>query len=409
MLSKRYLWYTSNIFFLDISIIGGGSAGIFAAALLSTQHKVTLYEKGKRLGRKFLVAGKGGFNLTHAATSNELTQVYRPKGFLDVALQTYDVPCFRQQLQDWGIETFVGSSGRVFPVKGIKPIDVLDAIHQVLLQNEVAIKYFHEFVGFNENIIPLLEYENTRIEAEGERFIFALGGASWSKTGSDGKWTSYFEDIGVPITPFQASNCGLNINWEPQFREKFQGTPLKNIAISIGESRQKGEALITQYGLEGNAVYPIIHEVRSAIQGGKNPIISLDLKPHSTLDALKKKSKSLQPKNYKYAFKLSPVKLALLKQFTDKTTYTQAELFANKLKHLEIPITSLRPMEEAISTVGGIAIPALNKDFSLRQYPHIYLIGEMLDWDAPTGGFLLQACFSMASTLSHSLTSTRHN
>lgn len=384
---------------MEINIIGGGSAGIFAAALLSTKHRVTIYEKGKRLGRKFLVAGNGGFNLTHDTQGEKLVEKYRPKAFLADALSSFDSVFFRKKLQEWGVETFVGTSGRVFPKQGIKPVDVLNVLLKILEKNQVKILYHHEFIGFNEGVFPVFSHQGKTYTARGDKFVFALGGASWSKTGSDGKWLPLFENIGVKTVPFQVSNCGVNVAWNQDFLEKFEGTPLKNIAVSVRESYQKGEALITKYGLEGNAIYPLVHEVRKTLDLGKKPVLTFDLKPHSSPSTLLQKTARLKTKNYAYAFRLSPVKLALAKHFTEKDSYINARLFAQKLKELDIPLLGLRPIDEGISTVGGIATHAVNRDFSLLQYPHIHLIGEMLDWDAPTGGFLLQGCFSMARQL----------
>jgi uncharacterized flavoprotein (TIGR03862 family) len=382
-----------------IIIIGGGAAGLVAAEQLSATCQVHIYEKGKTIGRKFLVAGNGGFNLTNAAVDKDLYSQYTAHPILQEALQRFDSRAMRVWLEQLGVPTFVGSSGRVFPEKGIKPIQVLQKIKDKLIEKGVQIHCNHEFVGFDATEKPLIKHKENTVALEADAYIFALGGASWSVTGSNMNWLNFFEQIKTPTEAFEASNCGLEVNWKADFKEKHAGTPLKNIQISVGSKLIKGEALITDYGLEGNAIYPIIPAVRAALKTQALSHIVLDFKPNNSHQSLlgKIKGKRLKTKNYVYEFNLDKAQFALIKAFTTKEEYLAPERFIEAIKHLKIPVQALRPIEEAISTVGGISLEALNSNFSLKQQTNLFVIGEMLDWDAPTGGFLLQGCFSTAA------------
>ncbi|MFK8104920.1 MAG: NAD(P)/FAD-dependent oxidoreductase [Saprospiraceae bacterium] len=386
-----------------IVIIGGGPAGMMMAYCLSTTHEVILLEKEKTLGRKFLVAGKGGFNLTNAATEEALYAVYTPKNFLQKHLQQFDSQACRAWLKELGIPSYVGSSGRIFPERGIKPIEVLQALKNALLAQGTQIKCQHRFVGFDESGALQIEHQGKLAILPADIYAFALGGASWSKTGSDGAWQKAFTTLGIKTVAFAASNCGLNINW-PKTVKIHEGKPLKNMHFQLGEKAQKGEALISHYGLEGNAIYPLVPAFRAAQQEVVELI--LDFKPKNTLAQLQEKlaTKShWKTKDYATVFQLHPQQLAILKAYTSKLEFLDPRQFVRKLKWLAIPVKGLRPIEEAISTVGGIDLTELNPDGALKQYPHIYVAGEMLDWDAPTGGYLLQACFATAYTAAQSI------
>lgn len=388
-----------------IIIIGGGAAGLIAAEQLSATCQVHIYEKGKTIGRKFLVAGNGGFNLTNAAVGEDLYNKYTQHPILQEALQRFDSRAMLVWLEKLGIPTFVGSSGRVFPKKGIKPIQVLQKIKARLIAKGVQIHCNHEFIGFDTAQQPIIKHQEKILSLEADAYIFALGGASWSVTGSNKKWLDFFEQINVPTKAFESSNCGLEVNWKAGFREQHAGVPLKNIQVSMGSKVIKGEALISDYGLEGNAIYPIVPLVRAALKAQEIVHIALDFKPNNSHQSLlnKIKGKRLKTKNYVYEFNLDKTQLALIKAFTTKEEYLAPERFVEALKHLKIPIQALRPIEEAISTVGGISLEALNPDFSLKTQANLFVIGEMLDWDAPTGGFLLQGCFSTASLCAKNL------
>jgi uncharacterized flavoprotein (TIGR03862 family) len=380
-----------------IIIIGGGPAGLMAAEVLSVFHDVHIYDKEKNAGQKLLIAGKGGFNITNSAIGEELYHKYTPEYFLKEALRDFDPSALRQWLFQLGIPTFVGTSGRIFPEKGIKAIDVLKKLIDKLKRQKVQFHFKHEFVRFDKDQNVVVKHNEQEIILSADYIIFALGGASWPATGSAGTWRTLFEDSRINTVPFEASNCGINIGWPENIKLNHAGKPLKNIAVSINLSNEKGEAIITEFGLEGNAIYPIVPEIRKTLSENKPVYILLDFKPFNTTDQLLKKikNKELKTKDYATIFNLNSAQLAIIKAFTSKESFLSPLLFAKELKHISIQVNSLRPIDEAISTVGGIDLDEMNPDFSFRKYPNLFAIGEMLNWDAPTGGFLLQGSFSM--------------
>ncbi len=395
----------------NIALIGGGPSAMMAASVLSKLYNVTIYEKNTTVGNKFLVAGKGGFNLTNSLTGTELANKYTPKEFMQEAILSFDSKALREWFSELGIETFVGTSGRVFPKEGTKPAEILNKIKKKLHSQNVTIEYDHEFVRFDENQnVKIKDKTKTKTKTIiADYYIFALGGASWSITGSDGKWTKYFKQIGVNIIPFESSNCGVNINWDNHITENHEGKPLKNISVSIGGTTLKGEAVITNYGLEGNVIYPIIPKVRELLKYKQNVEIVLDFKPDNSIEDLQRKgeNRKLSSKNYGEVFNLKREQLALIKSYTTKEEYLSKELVIRKIKRLSIRVESLRDIEESISTVGGIDCNELNGNYSLKKYPSIYCIGEMVDWDAPTGGFLLQGAFSMGNYSAKSILTSK--
>ncbi len=381
----------------NIAIVGGGPSAMMAADVLSKFHNVTIYDKEKSIAQKFLVAGKGGFNLTNSLQGTELTEKYTPKYFMRNSLLAFDSVALRDWFAKLGIETFVGTSGRVFPAKEIKPVEVLDKIKNKLLSNNVKIIVGAEFVGFDGNQSIKIKHENKIENVVADYYIFALGGASWSITGSDGKWGKYFNEIGVNTIPFEASNCGININWNEHIVKNHQGKPLKNISVSVGKTSLKGEAVITTYGLEGNVIYPLIPKIRALLNSRVRVVIKIDFKPNNTTAELVKKgnNKSMSSRDYGKVFNLKREQLAIIKSSLTKEEFLSKQTLINRIKELPIEIKSLRNIEEAISTIGGIDVEELASDFSLKKYPNIFCIGEMVNWDAPTGGFLLQGAFSM--------------
>jgi uncharacterized flavoprotein (TIGR03862 family) len=392
-----------------IVIVGGGPAGMMAAIELSKTHEVHLFEKGKTLGRKFLVAGKGGFNITNSTLENELTSKYTPEKSFEYFLQDFDTTATRNWLQELGIPTYTGSSGRVFPEKGIKPIEVLNALKSRILSQGGTLYFEHEFIDFDTEQIELIHKGQRKTETF-DFCIFALGGGSWPITGSKGDWLPIFEKKNIQTKPFEASNCGLEINFKDKEIEPFIGSPLKNIRVSYHEKTIKGEAVISSYGLEGNAIYPISRIVREALKNDTQPFIEIDLKPFNTeTELFQKITETTHPKNYAYLFKLHKVQIALIKSFTDKETYLNPKLFVKSIKKIKIPVESLRSVEEAISTVGGISFSELRPDLSLKKISNIYIAGEMFDWDTITGGYLLQGCFSTGMIVAKAIISKIKN
>ena len=389
----------------SVSIIGGGPAALLLAAFLdSDKFEVTIYEKNKSLGRKFLVAGDGGFNLTHSEPISQFIERYTPSDFLKKSLTDFDNDELQVWLDEIGIPTFIGSSKRVYPVKGIKPIEVLNAIVNVLSNKGVEIQHEHTWTGWNKDNHLVF---NGETEVKSDYSVFALGGGSWKVTGSDGTWIEPLKERGLNVIPFQSSNCAFEFDWPEEFIEKHEGDPLKNIAISCLDKRQKGEVVITKFGLEGNAIYALSPQIREGLNSEQKASVFLDLKPTLTIDELLRKFKKSDLKNtteiLRKELNLSPAQLGLLKTYTSKETFLNPGHLVASIKKLEIEITGLAQLDEAISTIGGLSLKAVDKSFKLKNLKNTYCIGEMLDWDAPTGGYLLQACFSMGVQLARNL------
>lgn len=380
----------------SIAIIGGGPSALIAAYYLGLNFDITIYEKQKSIGQKFLVAGKGGFNITNSLVGHGLVNKYSPKQFLQTSILNYNSSSVRKWLEGLEIETFIGTSGRVYVSKKFRPIDVLNQIKSSLKSKKIKILTNNTFIGFNAEKKPIMCSKDTEFVLNADFYIFALGGASWSVTGSDGKWLQSFTSLGISTKNFEPSNCGVNIKWPENFAKYHSGKPLKNIIVSGHKIMSTGEAVITEYGLEGNSIYSIVPEIRESLKYGKAEIF-IDLKPNNTKDELLNKisGKEINSKNYKKLLNLSSSQLALLKSHLFKNEFQIPNIFIKNVKALKLIIDSLRPIEEAISTVGGICTDELNEDYSLKMYPNVFTIGEMVDWDAPTGGFLLQGCFSM--------------
>lgn len=380
----------------SIAIIGGGPSALITAAFLdSKKFDVTIYEKKKSLGRKFLVAGDGGFNLSHGEAIDDMISRYTPSSFLKNALSNFTNEDLRNWLLTLEIPTFIGSSNRIYPEKGIKPISVLNKIKQVLVDNNVRIVHNFEWKGWNSNN-ELIFNDNNKLTSN--YTIFSLGGASWKITGSDGSWLAAFKNKGINTLPFLPANCAYKIEWSQEFISKNEGLPLKNIALSCLKKKQKGELVITKFGLEGNAIYALSSEIQSSLSLKETSTIFLDLKPTlNTSDILKKINASnlKLTETLKRKLKLSQPQIHLLKTILTKEEFTNKTILSKKIKALPLIIHSAAPIDEAISTTGGISLNEVSEDFELNKLKNSFCIGEMLDWNAPTGGYLLQACFSM--------------
>lgn len=379
----------------SIAIIGAGPAGLMAGyQLLKKGHSVSFYDHKKAPGRKFLVAGHGGFNLTHSNESSIFQDKYN-HDYIRRAVADFTNDDTIQFLKEIGIPTFVGSSGKIFPEKGIKPIEVLSAWISALENMGGKFYFEYKLIDFceikpkNTISVELMESKSEEsIRAEYDSIILALGGASWKKTGSTAHWVDLFKSKAIDLAAFESSNAGMNVcNW----KKENNGIRLKNCSVRIGKLVKKGEVLFTEYGLEGAPIYALNDLIRN-----NQTNIYIDLKPmfesHRILAILQKKnwnrSKQLTE------LKLSKEIIQYLKATLSKEMFLDDEFMAKTIKNLPFEVESLRPIDEAISTVGGLAMHEINPTFELTKMPHCYCIGEMLDWDAPTGGYLLQACFS---------------
>ncbi len=389
-----------------MAIIGGGTAGLFLAAFLNTDtFNVTVYEKKASLGRKFLVAGAGGFNLTHAEELSDFKSKYTPASFLDDALDSFSNIDLRAWLMKLGIPTFVGSSRRVFPEKGIKPIAVLKCIEDYLITQNVKFEFNKSFIGWDKDNALVFKVEE-RIQADYS--VFALGGSSWQVTGSDGSWLPVFNEKGIDTVPFRSSNCAFMIEWPETFIQRNEGKPLKNITISLNDKVQKGEVVITKFGIEGNAIYGLSSEIQATLSSKKEVVVNVDFKPtYDEAGLIKKMTDSTLniTTTLKEKIKLSKPVVDLIKVTLTKEEYLDIPLLAKFIKRFPLSLTEAAPIDEAISTSGGVSLDVVNSHFELKEQKNNFCIGEMLDWDAPTGGYLIQACASMGVCVAQYLNS----
>ena len=382
-----------------VCIVGIGPAGLMAASILSEHgFEVHLFDHKKTSGRKFLVAGHGGFNLSNSKPLVEFLSQYN----CDEIKQT--VAAFTPEdlvrfLTEIGIETYVGSTGKIFPKKGIKPIEVLQAWIASLQQKCVQFHFEHRLIDFSEKVLTFHTKTESEKQVESDFSVFALGGISWTKTGSDGNWVSLFASKSIEIIPFLPSNAGFEIAID--FPEELHGTLLKNCAVQLGNQIQFGEITCTNYGLEGAPIYAlnrIFRETRETeLRINFKPAFNYE-KIYSVLATAKNHSEGLKQ------LKISAVGIWLLKNQLEKHVFLNTHELATKIQSFPLQIQSLRPIEEAISSAGGVSWNEMNPDFSLKKYPSTFLAGEMLNWDAPTGGYLLQGCFSSGAWVGKGIT-----
>ena len=384
----------------QIIIIGAGPAGLMAAQQLALKgFKVHVCEQNKAAARKFLVAGNGGFNLTHSEELESFVQKYEAKEIQNI-VRSFDNQKVIQWLGDLGITTYVGSSGKIFPTKNFKPIQVLKAWLDRLEQLGVTIHYDHTFLNFDDSAV-YLKNNDEDISVEYSKLILAMGGGSWKKTGSDAKWVETLAIKNIEITPLQSANSGYNT--EVKFHQ-LQGQYLKNIKVSFQENHKIGEIVFTKYGIEGS---PIYYMNRFTRKHNFPVIINIDLKPNVTeseILAELKGSDKISPV-LKRNLKLSTTAINLLKTL-DKESYLNIGNLAKTIKKFPIEVLSLRPIDEVISTAGGVAFSELNSNLELKKFPDVYCAGEMIDWEAPTGGYLLQACFSTGFWVGNSISNS---
>ncbi|MET4105084.1 TIGR03862 family flavoprotein [Hymenobacter sp. UYP22] len=387
----------------SIAIVGGGPAGLLAAQhLAEAGYQVRVYEAQATVGRKFLVAGHGGFNLTNSEDETRFAARYAIHAS---AFSHYLRHFSPNDLRAWaaalGIETFVGTSGRVFPTAEYKPAQLLRAWLERLQQLGVKLHTRHRWLGFTADKGLRIRQETTgqELTVRPAATLLALGGASWAKTGSDGHWTTILEQQNIACAPFQPSNCGAEVAWSAYFREKVGRQPLKNIALSCGTHTVRGELMLTDYGLEGTPVYALTPQLRAALATGHPAHLHLNLKPDMapaqlTAKLSQRRSGSSWASFLKETLRLGPPVPTLLREAGMLNFPSEAAEAAQLLTQLPIPVAGLRPLDEAISTAGGVTWAEVNGQLMLQKLPGVFVAGEMLDWEAPTGGYLLQGCFS---------------
>lgn len=393
----------------SIAIIGcGPSALMFASIVDTNKYNVTIYEKNTAPARKFLVAGDGGFNLTHSESIDSFIKRYTPNYFLEKCLRHFTNNDLCDFLKTIGIETYIGTSKRIFPKKGIKPIDVLNAfLKKIELQN-ITLKTKHTWKGWTENNELIIEHQSNDIILKSDFVIFSLGGASWPITGSDGSWLNLFKQKGIEVESFLPSNCTYKIHWNSDFINQHHGCVLKNIKLTCDDNSKKGEVVITKFGMEGGAIYFLSPQIRQQLLKNNESKVYIDLKPDLTQEGIfqilsDKKGNESITKILKNQLNLTPSAIALLKSVLTKEEFQNIKILTRKIKKLSLLVTGFAPIDEAISSVGGVTLNEVNEKFELKNLSQHYVIGEMLNWDAPTGGYLLQGCFSMGAYLANKL------
>ena len=388
-----------------VVIIGGGPAGLMAAEVVSQAGlPVHLYDAMPSLGRKFLLAGKGGLNLTHSEPFDSFLDRYgsrRPQ--IEPMLAQFGPEDLRTWAHDLGIETFVGSSGRIFPEE-MKAAPLLRRWLSRLRASGVQIYVRHRWLGWDENGRLRFETPDGEELVAGTAVILALGGGSWARLGSDGTWVSLLEEKGVQIAPLQPTNCGFEVNWSEHFRTRFAGEPLKSVVLNFKNHEGKafsrqGEFIVSEYGVEGSLIYAASAMVREEINVHGKVIIELDLSPNRTEAQLierlaQPRGKRSMSSHLQSKVGIKGVKAALLREFVPKSEFANPEHLAKWIKALPIPLLGPRPIDEAISTAGGVMFASLDANLMVNHLPGLFCAGEMLDWEAPTGGYLLTACFA---------------
>ena len=370
----------------SVAIIGAGPGGLMAAEMLAARgFQVSVYDHRPTAARKFLMAGRGGLNITHSEPLDQLMARYgEAADFLRPAIKNFTP----QQLRDWchalGEETFIGTSGRVFP-KSFKASPLLRAWLMRLQNAGVTFHYNYTWTG---------QDMGTDIT------ILALGGASWPRLGSDAAWVDILRKQNITIHPFRPTNCGFTTGWSDIFKNKYAGHPLKPVILNHKNESVQGEIMITQNGVEGGGIYALSKSLRQAIDQNKTTILSLDLKPNVPQNQIEKMLNTPRGRdsfsNYlRKVLGLSPVIIGLLQEDRNITNLPRADLAA-RIKSYPLTLNGVAAIDRAISSAGGIALDEVDANFQLKKKPNIYAIGEMLDWEAPTGGYLLQATFSMA-------------
>ncbi|MBI3900170.1 MAG: TIGR03862 family flavoprotein [Gammaproteobacteria bacterium] len=399
-----------NVYAPLVAVIGGGPAGLMAAeVLIQNGVRVDLFDAMPSVGRKFLMAGKGGLNITHAEPLDAFFSRYGARrAQIEPLLSAFGPDALRQWVRTLGIETFVGSSGRVFPAD-MKAAPLLRAWLHRLRQAGVNFHVRHRWCGWDNDALRFATTAGERL-VQAEAVVLALGGGSWARLGSDGAWVPLLAQRGIAITPLQPANCGFDVDtnrgvgWSEHFRTRFAGQPLKSIAVSFTDAagvmhRQRGEFVVTTTGVEGSLIYAFAAQLRDRIAADGSNIIHLDLMPDWDLQRVFKgvahpRATRSMSSHLQSRIGIKGVKTGLLWELLSKQDFADPARLAAAIKALPLRLIAPRPIDEAISSAGGIAFEALDTNLMLHSLPGIFCAGEMLDWEAPTGGYLLTACFA---------------
>jgi uncharacterized flavoprotein (TIGR03862 family) len=388
-----------------VAIVGGGPAGLMAAeSAAAAGMQVDVYERMGSVGRKFLIAGKGGLNLTHSDAFDTFVARYGVRqNDTRRWLEQFDAEALRAWAADLGIETFTGSSGRVFPMD-LKAAPLLRAWVRRLRASGVRFHVNHRWLGWTDTGALRFSTNATDLEVQADAVVFAFGGGSWSILGSDGSWQSPLRERGIDIEALKPSNCGFDVNWTAFLRERHAGAPIKPVAIQWtspdGKTiRRQGEFVLTRNGIEGSLVYALSSPLRDAIAAQGSTTILLDLAPARDFERLARdlarpRGSHSMAKHLHRNAGIEGAKAALLHEVLKRETFDDPEKLAAAIKSLPLRLERTRPLDEAISSAGGVRLEALDDQLMLRNLPGTFCAGEMLDWEAPTGGYLLSACFA---------------
>lgn len=386
-------------------IIGGGPAGLMAAEqLIQGGMQVDVYDAMPSLGRKFLMAGRGGLNITHSEAFDAFVQRYGARSKeLQKLLQAFDADALRAWIHGLGIETFVGSSGRVFP-REMKAAPLLRAWLHRLRASGVRFHVRQRWLGWDDQGALRFSTPQGEHAVEADAVVLALGGGSWRRLGSDAAWVPLLTQRGVNIAALRPANCGFDVGWSTHFITRFAGHPLKSVALSYtdqtGVTRRKlGECMVSATGVEGSLIYAISAVLRDSIESSGSALIHLDLLPDKSLQTViaevaRPRGSRSQASHLQSRLGLKGVKAGLLRELIPTQDYAQAERLGAAIKNLPLRLLAPRPLDEAISSAGGVCFEALDAHLMLRAVPGVFCAGEMLDWEAPTGGYLLSACFA---------------
>ena len=380
---------------------------MMAAEVISARGiKVDLYDSMPSLGRKFLMAGKSGLNITHSEPFEQFVSRYGDRrAQIEPMLRRFGPTELIQWVHELDIETFVGTSSRVFPV-GMKASPLLRTWLKRLTDSGVTFHLRHKWSGWDTNGSLKFETAEGDKTATAETVVLALGGGSWSRLGSDGAWVPWLKQQGAAIEPLKPANCGFDVAWSPHFRERFEGVPVKSVVLSFREFRQQGEFVVTKEGVEGSLIYAASALLREEIEAKGSAVMSLDLAPDRTYEWLvdklsKPRGSRTMASHLERANGIKGVKAGLIREFLTKEEFQKEERLAHFIKNVPVPLIRPRPLEEAISSAGGVSFESLDEDLMLRSMPGVFCAGEMLDWEAPTGGYLLTACFASGYVAGH--------
>jgi len=392
------------------TVVGGGPAGLMAAEVLARAGvKVTVFDHKRSMGRKLILAGRGGLNLTHSDDIEVFLDRYGPdRPDLEPVVTSFGPDRLRAWCDGLGEATFVGTSGHVFP-KSFKATPLLRAWLRRLDSQGVGLQTGHRWLGWGAGDDGSLDSRVSRfsgpnganVEVRADVTVMALGGASWPRSGSDGGWVGEFVKHGIEVAPLRAANCGVRVGWSDVFVRRFSGEPIKNTSVAVAGSMVRGDAMVTDAGLEGGPIYAHSREIRAALDGAGHCRLALDLHPDLSVERLTDRLRDRRRvkdsmSTWMRRIGLAKVAVALLREATGNRIPVDSSELSGLIKAVPIDVRGLMPLDRAISTAGGVVFDELDGSLMLRKAPGVFLAGEMLDWEAPTGGYLLQASFSTA-------------